>query len=118
MVPDGAFVALLVMVKMRLYASAAVGVKVTLSLHVRPTATGTLQVPIVRVNGPAGNEAAVMMSGAVPVFVTRTVFVVLVLSLLMPKATLAMVAVVEAVTPVPLKVTLVGEPAALWAMLT
>lgn len=114
----GLLVALPTTVSVTLYAVIAVGLKVTLSLQVRPGATGVEQLPRAMVNG-APAVAELMMSGLVPVFVTVMVLVVFVLILLAPNAKLAGVEnVVRRVTPVPLNETMLGEPAALWAMLT
>ena len=108
---------MLVTVNVPATAPRTAGVKVALSLQVLPTAT-VPQVPRLAVNGAPLVVTAVMTSGRVPVFVTRTVLVVLVLVRLVPKATLAIVAVVVGITPVPLTGTLVGDAAALEVMST
>ena len=108
----GLLLALLTIVSGRATAPTAVGVNVTLSLQVLPTATGVAQVPRVTLNG-AVVVAAVTTSGAVPVFVTSAVLVVEVPVRFTPNAMPAMVAVVGAFTPVPLNETLEGEPKAL-----
>jgi len=120
---------LLTNVTVPVYVWAAVGLKVTLRLQVLPGATAAVQVPRATVNGPIGTTlAAVMTSGLAPVFVTRTLAVA-VLPIRTPPpppmVALAMVAVVAPATgpdgwakPVPLTVTLEGDPPALWAMET
>ena len=83
----GLFVAFeLTIVSVAPYAVPAVGVKVTLSLQVLPTATAAEQVPRVTLANGAGADAEVMNSGLVPVLVTSTVLVLLELMVRVPKA--------------------------------
>jgi hypothetical protein len=127
-VPVGTGVALLTTVSVLVYNWAAVGLKVTLRLQAPPRRTGVVQVPRATVNGPGATLAEVMTSGLVPVFLTRTLLVTLApirIPLPPPKVVLAMVAVVAVVTgsggwavPVPLTVTLEGDPSALCAIET
>jgi hypothetical protein len=127
-VPVGTGDALLTTVSVLVYNWAAVGLKVTLRLQAPPRRTGMAQVPRATVNGPGATLAEVMTSGLVPVFLTRTLPVTLApirIPLPPPKVALAMVAVVAVATgsggwvvPVPLTVTLEGDPAALCAIET
>ena len=91
-----------------------VGVNVTMSLQVLPGLTARAQVLRLTVNG-ADTLTEVIISGVAPLFVTKTVLVPMMLIRLIPKATLAAVAVVA--MPVPLTLTTEGEPTALWTML-
>jgi len=100
------------------YAVTAVGVNVTLSLQVLPGATAAEQVPRVTLANGVGALAEVMKSGLAPVLVTSTVFVVLVLSALPPKAMgpAGSENVVAGGTPAPLREIVRGLPAALSVM--
>lgn len=116
-VPDGLLLALLTIVSDPVYATAAVGLKVTLRLQALPAAT-VEQLPRVAENGAPVVIAEVMASGVAPVFVTRTLAVLLVPITLVPKPALAMVAVVAAIVPVPVTVMVEGDATALWKMET
>src|SRR4051794_26849210 len=96
----------------------AVGENVMLILHVRPAAIATLHVPRVAENAAPVVVTPVTVSGWAPVFVTVSVFVVDVFCLVAPNAKLVGIDAVVATTPVPLRLTLPGDPAALWAIET
>ena len=102
------------------YAVLAVGVNVTLSLQVLPTATAAEQVPRVTVANGAAAVAEVMKSGLAPVFVTSTVLMRLVLMTRLPKAMgpAGSENVVSGGTAVPPIATVVDGPGPLWAMET
>lgn len=105
----GLLLALLTTVRVRTYWIRAVGRKVTRSLQSRPTAREVGQVPRVTVNGPVA-DSELMTSGAVPVFLSRTSFTVLVLMFRVLKSTDAGRVATAAATPVPLSETPDGEP--------
>jgi hypothetical protein len=111
----GLLLALLMTVIVFVVAPTVVGLNVTSSLQFRPGAIGTLQVPIPTVNGAVVVAVAGLMTRfRVPVFVTSDVLVLVAPRRIVPKVTLATVAVAAAGSmPVPVSPTIVGEPAAL-----
>jgi hypothetical protein len=119
-VPVGLLLALLTIDNVPVNSWAAVGLKVAVSVQERPGRTRIAQVPRLLTPNGAGALAEVMKSGAVPVFLTVTgaeTVIPVRTDKPLRKFLLAIVAVVGGITPVPLAVTLVGDPAALCTIL-
>lgn len=118
--PVGLLLALLTIANVPVNSWAAVGLKVAISVQELPGRTRVAQVfRLLTLNGAVA-LAEVMKSGAVPVFLTRTGALTVVPTRTAKPAkkfVLAIVAVVGGITPVPLAVTLEGDPAALCTML-
>jgi hypothetical protein len=112
--------ALCAMVKLALRAPAVVGVKLTLTVQLPPAATvpPATQVPPLTVKSALAVDNAPTLSAALPVLLSVTVCAVLVLptfKLPKPKAAEMLATGAAAAVAVPIKPTLPGLPAALWA---
>jgi hypothetical protein len=119
-VPVGLLLALLTIDNVPVNSWAAVGLKVAISVQELPGRTRVAQVLRLLIPNGAVALAEVMSSVAVPVFLTTTgALTVVPTGTAKPakKLVSAIVAVVGGIMPVPLAVTLEGDPAALCAIL-
>src|SRR4051794_20983372 len=94
----------------------AVGLKLTLRLQFLPAASEAGQLPRAAVNGAPEVDTDVISNAPGPLFVSLTLAVVVVLIRFVPKALACSAATGSGVTPFPVRLTMLGEPAALCAM--
>jgi hypothetical protein len=103
----GLLLALLVIVTVAVELTATVGWNVTISWHVAPAATGSTQVLSDTVVGALVSPLTatlLMISGSIPLFLTVSVVVVVLLIGCRPKAMLVSAAIVGGVAAVPVRV--------------
>ena len=110
----GLFDALLTTVRTPFEVTAAIGLKLTLSLQLLPTVSAAPHVPRLELNAAVDAFTDVTLSVPGPLLVIVNVLVSVVPIRRVPKSSVAAIANVGiAVTPVPVNVTRLGEPAAL-----